>query len=269
MGEHPTAEQENNLQDAERRFGTEDVAESRVSLIRKIVKLWHDVESKDRITVSLTMVQTVIAALMLGALFQSCLQTRQAERSLALSQKQFESTITPVIELAISDQDKKDKIQIQNRGIIPVSHIEIAGVLHTAYVNESSCNPVMHPYHLDVNHQTIHEGLLSQGEKVTFSVAKLMEDDNGIFEVAGGPYVFETLGIIIKYRRNADLTPFLKLYGLQIMRNSPSEAPAMLVDLFKVSTIAAGAIDDCQPERYRNLQKDLEKKLDEMAVSYK
>jgi hypothetical protein len=233
-------------------------------------KLWHELESKDRINVVLTVIQTVIAALMLGALFQSCQQTRQAERSLALSQKQFESTITPVIGFEISHDDKNnDTIQIENRGIIPVSLIEVTGFLHTAYANESSCNPVMGPYRLDLQHRTIHEGVLSQSEKARFSIKKLTEGDSGIFETAGGPYVFETLGIIIKYRRNADMTPSLQLYGLQIMRNSPSEPPAMLVDLLRVSTIASGGKDDCQPERYRKLQRDLEKKLDEMGVSYK
>jgi len=207
-------------------------------------------------------VQTLIALVMMVALIQSCQQMRLAERALVLSQQQFESTVAPVV----SVRNGGETITFENRGAIPVSNVEVAGILVAGFVHDGT-NYAMKFSFMDVSTHAIHEGALRNGEKATFSVAPVLKQNIAAFrsEEFYKGLDGEALGIILRYRRKADMAPFHRLLVTRLLKDQNGKERLLPFETEHAS-VAGGGVGNSAWSF--NPKPDLQKKLKELGHQY-
>lgn len=230
---------------------------------------------KEKWDAFLTLVQTIIALFMLWTLVQSREQMRLAQQSLDLSRKQFESTIEPVISVT-SDGEQ---VHIENLGTIPVSRIEITGILQAAYVR--GC---MKASSMDVNPRPISEEVLLGGAQTHFPIQPLIDSLSHVRPSGDEKIDADAYGMVFCYRRAVDMKPFYQLF---VILHDSQLTPVGYLDPLHVNlTSGEGSQTMILPSSpsfpsaffvaspgganwVAGIRKDIETKLEEMGHKYR
>ncbi|MCX6033226.1 MAG: hypothetical protein NT169_28575 [Chloroflexi bacterium] len=179
--------------------------------------------NSDFIQAITAIIQTIIAVLLLWTLIQSA-------QTLSITKRQLEASIEPVLDTAMFGS----KLQLVNTGSIDIRNLEeiaeISGHFDLA-TQEISDYQIVHsrlPVHDAIKAGATFEIDLSQRLVVKPEV-KSAESIN-------------VYCLVLRYRRAADMKPFIKLIPFQVGQDSKTQTADIFMPLFPSAGSAEGAI---------------------------
>jgi len=204
-------------------------------------------------------IQVVVAILMYWSI-------RHSESQFELASKQFEATIEPVVSISGYQQ----VLTIENRGTIPISKIELAGLLHASF-SRSNMTPYMVRSEVYGNPYSICDSTLISGAKTNCSIPSMLMYSFGQQEwIDARKSQSEYLGVVICYRRSVDMKAFYKLtlFELLPLDNTPTSTFILFERDPSHSIIVGGGLGETA-DLAVGIRTIMETKLDESHLRYK
>jgi hypothetical protein len=140
--------------------------------------------------------QTLIAALMLVTLIQNCRTLSLTQRQFEQTQRQFESTIEPVLDYQITPDGI---LHINNQGSIPILNLELAGFISITFPDNRKLCAYSH------TRSAIFTNQIDPAKSAKIDLSKQL-----LINPPKGPNSEEFHCLVFRYRRPADMKPFLR-----------------------------------------------------------